>query len=359
MIREMSDNIKEIDIQRRLEAETGGGHETCLAGIPDIVTQKKLIEIKRWKDWKHALGQVMAYREFFPNREAKIHFFGYKPRNAQKLEVIYKILRKYDIRVTEENYENNTGSKQTNECDINVINEEINKHYAEYKTYLQSVIELYFNGSLLSQKSENLPCEIKSESLSINVSIPISSLEQIIKKYDETKAPSTANQYNNPSVAKESSSNRKIISSTVIKHSNDGETIKETITTSNISTSTTIYRTSNNISDPAQVNLKEFIESKCTIDKDLSILSNRLWDQYKSYLRLHYPNVSTNLSLRKFNKWMKNLYPEIAIRSKKHGLTFLGLDFGKIDKEDKIRQKQINRQISNKKYYLKNKAKLI
>ena len=94
-------HIKELIIQRKLERETGGGHTVCPAGYTDIVTDKMLIEIKKWNDWKSAIGQIMAYRVFYPNRKCIIYFFGYRP-NHETVEVIKRILELNDIEMRED-----------------------------------------------------------------------------------------------------------------------------------------------------------------------------------------------------------------------------------------------------------------
>ncbi|WP_313657923.1 hypothetical protein [Planktothrix agardhii] len=47
-----------------------------LAGRIDILTDTQLIEVKEWKRWKEAIGQVLCYGAYYPNHEKRIHFFG-------------------------------------------------------------------------------------------------------------------------------------------------------------------------------------------------------------------------------------------------------------------------------------------
>jgi hypothetical protein len=49
----------------------------CKVGIVDILTDDLVIEVKYCTQWKQALGQCLAYRECFPNRQAKLVLFGY------------------------------------------------------------------------------------------------------------------------------------------------------------------------------------------------------------------------------------------------------------------------------------------
>ena len=90
----------EIIIQKRLEKETGGKHVSCPAGIADIVTDRELIEIKRWKDWKSGLGQLFAYAVYFPNRRLRLHLFG--ELHGDGVSAIYKCCGAYGISISSE-----------------------------------------------------------------------------------------------------------------------------------------------------------------------------------------------------------------------------------------------------------------
>jgi hypothetical protein len=46
------------------------------AGKIDILTKTQLIEVKEWKRWKEAIGQVLCYGHYYPNHQKQIHFFG-------------------------------------------------------------------------------------------------------------------------------------------------------------------------------------------------------------------------------------------------------------------------------------------
>lgn len=46
-------------------------------GIPDVVTNFEVIEIKRVRDWHHGFGQVLKYhRCAYPELTARLHVFG-------------------------------------------------------------------------------------------------------------------------------------------------------------------------------------------------------------------------------------------------------------------------------------------
>lgn len=92
----------ELEIQKRMSLETGGCHESCPAGITDIVTDKSLIEIKNWVQWKTAIGQLIVYSKYFPGRILKCHLFGKKPEG--KSTMILQHFADHNIEVTIEPY---------------------------------------------------------------------------------------------------------------------------------------------------------------------------------------------------------------------------------------------------------------
>lgn len=56
------------------------------AGKIDILTPSLLIEVKIWGQWKQAIGQVICYGTYYPDRQKHIHFFGHCSRET-KFEV--------------------------------------------------------------------------------------------------------------------------------------------------------------------------------------------------------------------------------------------------------------------------------
>lgn len=48
----------------------------CSTGVVDIVTDTEIIEVKRDRMWKAALGQVLAYSMDFPGKSPRVHLFG-------------------------------------------------------------------------------------------------------------------------------------------------------------------------------------------------------------------------------------------------------------------------------------------
>lgn len=97
------EKVLEKHIQERLATEFGGSHYTVDIGIIDILTPTMVCELKNWENWLKALGQILAYSYYFPDREKRIHFFG-PPPNVWKIYSIYTILTQYGIVISCEHY---------------------------------------------------------------------------------------------------------------------------------------------------------------------------------------------------------------------------------------------------------------
>jgi len=54
-------------------------------GYIDLLTEDRLIEVKVFNNWKHALGQVLSYGKFYPERQKTIYLFDYVPEEDYKL----------------------------------------------------------------------------------------------------------------------------------------------------------------------------------------------------------------------------------------------------------------------------------
>ena len=69
--------MREKHIQVQLAKELGGQMEVeTPVGYIDILTPTKIIEVKEISKWKHALGQILSYATYYPNREKCIYLFG-------------------------------------------------------------------------------------------------------------------------------------------------------------------------------------------------------------------------------------------------------------------------------------------
>ena len=66
----------EKKVQKSLAKSLNGKIEVpCKTGNIDVLTDSEIIEIKKAKDWKHAIGQVLVYQLEYPDRQARIHLY--------------------------------------------------------------------------------------------------------------------------------------------------------------------------------------------------------------------------------------------------------------------------------------------
>jgi hypothetical protein len=88
----------EKQIQKRLQIELNGKIEVKTnIGYIDVVTKTEIIEIKIGENWKHGLGQLIAYGEYYNNHKKRLHLF-----NIKETSIINKICEKHNITVTYE-----------------------------------------------------------------------------------------------------------------------------------------------------------------------------------------------------------------------------------------------------------------
>jgi hypothetical protein len=87
----------EKEIQDRLHKQLGGEIEVCTEfGYIDLLTTNELIEIKESSNWKHGVGQLLAYGVFYKNHRLRLHLFG----TDYVSNSIYDFCRTYNITVT-------------------------------------------------------------------------------------------------------------------------------------------------------------------------------------------------------------------------------------------------------------------
>lgn len=91
---------KEELIRDKVAQNLGGRVEIWTAsGKIDVETEDEIIEIKPAKEWKSALGQILSYAVFLPNKKKRIHLFGV---NGESKEVIEKVCSIHQVIVTYE-----------------------------------------------------------------------------------------------------------------------------------------------------------------------------------------------------------------------------------------------------------------
>lgn len=69
--------MRERDIAQALAAREGGQCEVrTIAGNIDVLTPQYVYEVKVARQWKAALGQVLAYARAYPDRKPRLCLFG-------------------------------------------------------------------------------------------------------------------------------------------------------------------------------------------------------------------------------------------------------------------------------------------
>ena len=88
----------EIYYQKYLEKRLGATHKRTIYGITDLSTKDEHIEIKQWRDYKKALGQLLSYN-FKDTKNLCVYFFG-TIKDDKKINVI-DLFRSKNIKVYE------------------------------------------------------------------------------------------------------------------------------------------------------------------------------------------------------------------------------------------------------------------
>ena len=98
-LRTNSRKILEHVYRDRLAECLGGETEVpTLAGNIDVLTPTELIEVKRVIEWKDAVGQILVYAKYFPERVKRIHLFGEAAESYLDLVRIHA--SEFDIEIT-------------------------------------------------------------------------------------------------------------------------------------------------------------------------------------------------------------------------------------------------------------------
>ena len=70
------------------------------SGRVDVVTETEIIEIKDMDQWTRAIGQVLSYKHFLPDKKARLHLFYDNVSMENKKEMIEEVCCSYGVRVT-------------------------------------------------------------------------------------------------------------------------------------------------------------------------------------------------------------------------------------------------------------------
>lgn len=64
-------------------------------GLIDILTPTKLIEVKKAKKWKDAIGQLLGYCAYYPSHQKYLYLFG--ELDVRQLGEVVKLCKLHDI----------------------------------------------------------------------------------------------------------------------------------------------------------------------------------------------------------------------------------------------------------------------
>lgn len=86
----LSETKNEMYYQKFLERKMLATHQKTAFGITDITTKNEHIEIKHWRNYKSALGQLLSYN-FYDNKDLCAYFFGQVPdKQCSSIIELYK-----------------------------------------------------------------------------------------------------------------------------------------------------------------------------------------------------------------------------------------------------------------------------
>lgn len=94
----------EKDVRDCIADEVNGTVEyKTPCGRADVVSDTEIIEVKHFKQWKHALGQVLAYADTVLGKQKRIHLFaddGDMLKAIDLLPIARQVCDKFNVRVT-------------------------------------------------------------------------------------------------------------------------------------------------------------------------------------------------------------------------------------------------------------------
>jgi len=97
----------EQQVRDRLHQTLGGLIEVITAlGRIDLLTDTEIIEVKHIKDWKGALGQVIAYGSLYPTHQKRLHLFGAHIHRTKSLSALRETCLSLNVAVTVEEVSN-------------------------------------------------------------------------------------------------------------------------------------------------------------------------------------------------------------------------------------------------------------
>lgn len=89
---------EEKRIQLKLKQQLGAKIEVKTpVGNIDLLTSEHIIEVKKFNQWKHALGQILCYSNYYPNHKKQIYL--YENESEKDLEIMKSICKGFGVEV--------------------------------------------------------------------------------------------------------------------------------------------------------------------------------------------------------------------------------------------------------------------
>ncbi|CAN0535793.1 unnamed protein product [Ectocarpus sp. 12 AP-2014] len=112
---ERSTRVKECSVRDALASLVGGEAEVeTPAGSIDVLSGTEVIEVKYYKQWKHGLGQVLAYHSFHPRLAKRLHLFAHAGEGGTRkyFELAKSVCEAHAVRVTFEEVPDTTDENE-------------------------------------------------------------------------------------------------------------------------------------------------------------------------------------------------------------------------------------------------------
>jgi hypothetical protein len=77
---------READVAQELAERVSGKQEVSTdSGYIDVLTEHTIYEVKDFRKWKAAIGQILVYRHYYPKCKPTIYLFGKAPHELKSL----------------------------------------------------------------------------------------------------------------------------------------------------------------------------------------------------------------------------------------------------------------------------------
>ena len=88
------EHTMELDVSTKLARQLNGKTEEWVDGNRvDVLTNDHIIEVKRYRDRKAAIGQVLFYKMSYPNHTPRIHLFDHNGQRCTKMKSLCEKLK--------------------------------------------------------------------------------------------------------------------------------------------------------------------------------------------------------------------------------------------------------------------------